>query len=193
MAQKPDKVWIISLGWIFANFLGVAAIGGIRFTPLTAIPGILVSSLLIGLPIGLAQWIALRRVAPISVLWVLTISAGLILGHVVTPILGGILGFLDDESVLLLTLIYTSIGALVGMAQWLLLRAHFNRSMIWLLANAAGFGLGIAIVLITNLINQSGIASIILVTFVYTITTGAVISWLSGSNRKSERILFNTA
>jgi hypothetical protein len=193
MAQKPDKVWIISLGWIFANFLGAAAIGGIRFTPLTAIPGILVSSLLIGLPIGLAQWIALRRVAPISVLWVLTISAGLILGHVVTPILGGILGFLDDESVLLLTLIYTSIGALVGMAQWLLLRAHFNRSMIWLLANAAGFGLGIAIVLITNLINQSGIASIILVTFVYTITTGAVISWLSGSNRKSERILFNTA
>ena len=193
MAQRPDKVWIVSFRWIFANILGVAVIGGIRFTPLTAIPGILVSDLLIGLPIGLAQWIALRRVAPISVLWVLTISAGLVLGHVVIPMLGEILGFLDDESVLLLTLLYTCIGALVGMAQWLLLRAHFDRSMIWLPANAAGFGIGIAMVLITNLINQSGIASIILVTLVYAITTGAVISWLSRSNRKSERILYTTA
>lgn len=147
-----------------------------------------------GLPIGLAQWIALRRIAPISFLWVLTISAGFVLAYVtILPMLEGILGFLDDESVLLFTLSYTSIGALVGMTQWLLLRAHFNRSMIWILANAAGLGLGIAIVLITDLIHQSGIASIILVTFAYAVTTGAVISWLSGSNRKSEGILFNNA
>lgn len=194
MAQKPHEVGMVSLGWIIANFLGVAAIGGIRLIPfLMAIPGILVSSLLIGLPIGFAQWIALRRVAPISVLWVLTISVGLMLGLVVGPMLGGIWGFLDDESVLSLTLACTTIGLLVGMAQWLFLRAHFSRSLIWLLVNAAGIGIGIALVLVTNLINQSGMASIILVTFVYATTTGLAISWLSGSNRKSESTLFNTA
>jgi hypothetical protein len=110
----------------------------------------------------------------------------------VSPALGGILGFLDDESVLLLTLIYTSIGLLVGVAQWLFLRAHFNRSLIWLLANAVGFGLGIAIVLVTNLIDESGIASIVLVTFVYAITTGAVISWFLRSKIKSDSILPDT-
>jgi hypothetical protein len=192
MAQKPPKVWNVSLGWIVANFLGVAAIGAIRYTPLTAIPGRYASFLLIGIPISLAQWIALRRVAPISILWVFTIPTSLILGLMVGPALGGILGFLDDESVLLLTLIYTGIGLLVGMAQWLFLRAYFNRSLIWLLASAVGFGLGIAVILVTNLIDQSGIASIILVTFVYAITTGAVLSWFSGSNRKSERLMFNT-
>ena len=193
MAHKPVKTWIVSLAWIFANFLGVAAIGAIRFTPLTAIPGKFVSSLLIGLPIGLAQWIALRRVAPISALWVFTIPSALILGLMVGPMFDGPLGFLDDESVLLLALMYTCIGALVGIAQWLLLRAHFNRSIIWLLANAAGLGLGVAFLLITDLINQSGLASIIVVTLVYAVTTGAVISWLSGSNSKSENILFRTA
>jgi len=110
----------------------------------------------------------------------------------VSPILGGLLGFLDDESVVLLTLMYASIGALVGLAQWLLLRAHFNWSMVWLPASAAGLGLGLAFVLLTDLINQSGIASIVVVTFLYAITTGAVISWLSGSNRKLENVLFST-
>ena len=91
MARKLYEVRGVILGWVIANFLGVAAIGVlILILPfLKSIPGMLVSSLIIGLPIGFAQWIALRRVAPISILWVLTISAGLILGLVVGPILAG--------------------------------------------------------------------------------------------------------
>jgi hypothetical protein len=172
--------------------LGVAAIGGLTLIPfLTSIPGVLVSSLIIGLPIGFAQWIALRRVAPISVLWVLTVSAGLLLGLVAIPILGGIWGSLDDESVLSLTAAYTTIGLLVGMAQWLFLRGHFTKSLAWLLGSAVGLGLGIGLVLVSNLIHQSGIASIILVAFVYAIATGLVISWLPSSHRKTESNLVN--
>ena len=54
--------------------------------------------LIIGVPIGFAQWIALRRAASISILWVLSISAGLLMGLELIPILGGIWGFADDES-----------------------------------------------------------------------------------------------
>src|SRR5512139_917233 len=103
MAPKLYQVGRVILGWIVANLLGVAAIGvlGLVVPFLKSIPGMLVSSLLIGLPIGFAQWIALRRVAPISILWVFTISAGLLLGLVVnkSPIPALLGGFLDDESV----------------------------------------------------------------------------------------------
>ena len=192
MARKLYEVGGVILGWIVANLLGVAAIGALSLIPfLTSIPGILVSSLIIGLPIGFAQWIALRRVAPISILWVLTISAGLLLGLVVSPILGGIWRSLDDESVLSLTAAYTTIGLLVGMAQWLFLRGHFTKSLVWLLSSAVGLGLGTGLVLVSNLIHQSGIVSIILVALVYAIATGLVISWLPASHRKTESNLVN--
>jgi len=193
MARKLYEVGGVILGWIVANLLGVAAIGALSLIPfLTSIPGRLVSSLSIGLPIGFAQWIALRRVAPISILWVLTISAGLLLGLVVSPILAGIFwGFLDDESVLSLTAAYTTIGLLVGLAQWLFLRGHFTKSLVWPLSSAVGLGLGTGLVLVSNLIYQSGIISIILVVLVYAIATGLVMSWLPASHRKTESNLVN--
>ena len=192
MARKLYEVRGVILGWIVANLLGVAAIGALSRIPfLTSIRGMPVSSLIIGLPIGFAQWMALRRVAPISILWVLTISTGLLLGLVVSPILGGIWGFLEDESVLSLTAAYTTIGLLVGLAQWLFLRGHFTKSLVWLLSSAVGLGLGTGLVLATNLIYQSGIVSIILVALVYAIATGLVISWLPASHRKTESNLVN--
>jgi hypothetical protein len=194
MARKLYEVGRVILGWIVANLLGVAAIGVlVLILPfLTSIPGMLVSSLIIGLPIGFAQWIALRRVVPISILWTLTISAGLLLGLVVinSPI-SGIWGFLEDESVLSLTAAYTTIGLLVGLAQWLFLWGHFTRSLVWPLSSAVGLGLGIGLVLASNLIHQSEIISIILVFFVYTIATGLVKSWLPASHRKTESNLVN--
>ena len=195
MARKLYQVGGPILDWIAANFLGVAAIGVLGFVApfLKSIPGMLVSCLLIGLPIGFAQWIALRRVAPISILWVLTISAGLLLGLVVVnspiPVLPW--GFFDDESVLSLTAAYTTIAFFVGLAQWLLLRGHFTKSLVWLLSSAVGLGLGTGLVLVSDLINQSGLVSIILVVLVYAIATGFVISWLRASHRKTESNLVN--
>jgi hypothetical protein len=193
MARKLYEVGGVILGWTVANFLGVAAIGALVFVLpfLKAIPGMLVSSLLLGVPIGMAQWIALRRVAPISILWVLTVSAGLLLGLVVVnaPMSFLPLGFLDDESVLSLTAGCTTIGFLVGLAQWVLLRGHFARSLVWLLGSAAGLGLGIALILVSDLINQSGFVSIILVALVYALATGLVVSWLRASRRNAGRSL----
>jgi hypothetical protein len=187
MARRLFEVGGVTLGWIIANFLGVAAIEAfiLIYPFLRFIPRRLLSTLSIGLPIGIAQWVALRRVAPISILWVLTIPAGLLLGVEVGPILGGIWGFADDESVLAMTVSAANFGLLFGLVQWLFLRPHFAKSGIWLLGSAAGLGLGISLVLVSNLIDY-GLLSIIVVTLVYAIATGLVISWLRASHRKSE-------
>ena len=194
MAQRLQSVARVIFGWIVANLLGAAATGVLVFIfpSLMSIPGMLVSSLVIGFPIGLAQWMALRRVAPISILWALTVSAGLLLGLVVinSPI-AGIWGFLGDESVLALTAACTTIGLLIGLAQWLFLQGHFTRSLVWPLSSAVGLGLGIWLVLATNLIDRSGIFSIILVFLAYTMATGLVKSWLPALRKKTESHLPN--
>ena len=192
MVRTPREARTVILGWIIANMLGVAAVGALGFIPfLTSIHGILASTLIIGLPIGLAQWLALRRVAPISILWVLTVSAGLSLGLVAGPIVAGIWGVSDDESVLTLTTVVTTIGLLVGMAQWLLLRGRLAKSLVWLLSSAVGLGLGTGLVLSTNLINQSGVGSGIVVVAVYAIATGTVVARLPALQRKTEGNLIN--
>jgi hypothetical protein len=194
MSRKLLKVGGVILGWVIANLLGAAATRAlvVVFPFLMSIRGLLVSPLLIGLPTAFAQWLVLRRVARISILWVLTISAGLILGVVVGPILAGAFwGFLDDESVLAMTAYCTAIGLFVGLAQMLFLVGHFARSWVWPLSSAVGFGLGIALVLASNLIDQSGTVSTILVILVYAIVTGLAVSWLPASRRKTESKLVN--
>jgi hypothetical protein len=193
MARKLYEVGIVILVWFVANLLGVAASGALSLILpfLVSIHGMLVSSLIIGIPIGFAQWIALRRVVPISILWVITISVGLFLGLVVIPILGRIWGFHDDESVLSLTAAYTTIGLLVGLAQWLFLPGQFTKSLVWPLSNAVGLGLGFGLVLASNLIYRSGIISFFLVALVYAIATGLVISWLPARRKQTESNLVN--
>ena len=194
MARKLFEVGGVILGWIAANLLGVAILGAlILFVPFVrSASGRLATSLVIGLPIGIAQWIALRRVAPISILWVLTISAGLLLALVVGPILGGILGgSLDDESLLAMAASGATIGLCVGLLQWLFLQGHFTKSLVWPLSSAVGFGLGITLILVAELIDRSGEISAILVALVYAIATGFAISWLRASHRKAERPLAN--
>jgi hypothetical protein len=195
MARIVNELRKPFLGWVAANFLGVVALGAIiLILPfLKFIPGRLVSTLIIGLPIGFAQWIALRRIAPISILWALTISAGLHVGLMVvnSPMPSGLWKFLDDESLLSMTLATAIIGLLVGCVQWFFLRGHFAKSLIWLLSSAAGLGLGTSLVLASNLINQSGEISIILVVLVYTIATGLAISWMPVFESKADSHLVN--
>ncbi|MFN2187253.1 MAG: hypothetical protein ACK2T3_00650 [Candidatus Promineifilaceae bacterium] len=179
------------LVWIVANFLGVAAVGGLSLIPfLTSIHVRWVPFLLIGLPIGFVQWVALRRIAPISILWVLTISAALPFGLAVTPLVTQIWGNIDDESALAMTAFVTTIGLFIGFAQWLVLRRHFSKSLVWLLSTAVGLGLGFAFILGTNLIDH-GLTSIILVTLVYSIVTGLTILWMQVSGTEIDSNLAN--
>lgn len=189
MAPKLYQIGLVILGWFVVNLLGAAAVAALSLILpfLKSLPAMLVDSLIIGLPIGLAQWLALRHVAPISILWILTISVGLFLGLMALPTLGGIWGFLDDESVLALAAGFATIALFVGLAQWLCLRGQFNRSWVWPLSSAVGLGLGTSLVLATNLVGRSDLLSIILVTLVYAVATGLVISWQPARRMKGSR------
>ncbi len=182
MERNPHKAWGVILAWSIANLLGVAGIGAVTllFPFLATIRGTFVSSLIIGLPIGIAQWVALRRYARISWLWILTIPVALLLQLQVATsgVLGGIWGFVDDESVLFLTAGYATLGMLVGLLQWFLLRGRFARSIVWILSSSVGLGLGTGLVLATNLVDQSGLLSILLVVLVYATATGSTLSWM---------------
>jgi hypothetical protein len=184
MAREPYGARNLFVAWFVANFLGVAAVGALSLIPfLTSIRGRLVSTLIIGLPIAFAQWMALRRIAPISGIWVITISAGLLMG-IDNPILG-MWGFLDDESILGLTAGAATFAFLLGLAQWLFLRDRFPRSLVWPVASAVGLGLGIGLALASNLMNQ-GLVPITIVTLVYSAVTGLAISWIYLADERVE-------
>jgi hypothetical protein len=171
------------LGWILANLLGVAALGAlIVILPfLTTIPGMVASALIIGLPIGLAQWIALRRLAPISFLWIFTISIGLLLGLVILRAVPKV----DDESIAALTAGVAVMGFTTGLIQWFLLRRQFTKSLVWLLGSTVGISLGPVLVLASGLIDQSGFISVILVLLLYATATGLALEWIRGHDDHS--------
>lgn len=184
MARQPTGARNLILSWVVANLLGVAAIGALSLIPfLTSFRGRLVSTLIIGLPIGFVQWMALRRVAPVSAIWVITISVGLLMG-IDSPLLG-MWAFLGDESIPGLTAGAATFAFLVGLAQWFLLRGRFARSLVWPVASAVGLGLGIGLGLASNLMNQ-GLVPIILVTLVYSAVTGLAISWMYLAGERGE-------
>lgn len=189
MPRKISETAIVILGWFVANSLGVAAVAAVPLILpfLTSIRGFLFSSLVIGTLIGFAQWIALRRVASISWLWILTIPVALPVSLGV--INSGILGVLEDESVLSLTATYTFTGFLVGLTQWLLLRTQFSNSFVWVIASSVGLGLGFGLALASDLIDQYGFFTAILVILVYSTATGLVLSLLPSLNRESENRL----
>lgn len=178
--EEGHSAWAVIVGWFIANLLAAAALSLLRFIYHLMFPfhvGMLVSSMISGLPIGLAQWIALRRVAPVSTLWILSVSVGLpaALLTLNNPVFLGAFGFMGNESIMALTLGYVVVGLLVGLIQWMILRGHFAASFIWPLVSSVGLGTGLGIVLASDLIYRSGIASIVLVVLVYAFATGLVI------------------
>ena len=141
MSMEIEEVRGSFLGWILANLLGVAALGAlIVILPfLTTIPGMVASTLIIGLPIGIAQWIAIQRLAPVSILWIFTISIGLLLALVILRSVPNSMGELvDDESIAALTAGVALMGFTTGLIQWFLLRRHFTKSLVWLLGSTQG-------------------------------------------------------
>jgi len=174
------------LTWLLANILGFGALGAsaLVFPAILGRSGFFTTAFFMAIPISLVQWIALRRILPTPVLWILTISIGILLAFL---ILEGIpdgfwqvLG--DDESIAALTAGYLVLGLAVGLPQWLILRRQLMRSSVWLLGSSMGASAGLWIILVTDLISQSGSISYIVVVLVYSIITGLTLAGLLAYN-----------
>jgi hypothetical protein len=181
--------------WILANMLAFTAlaVGSFILPALISIPGIAPTVLTISLPFSFMQWVALRRIFPISRWWILTIPLGMALAVFVfqhPPAWLGLLG--DDESTAVITALYLVLGLAIGLPQWLILRRHFTSSSIWLLGSSAGVALGSWFVLSTGLINQSEFVSYLLLFLVYAIITGLVLIRMLDKHIQPPTRLLNT-
>jgi len=147
------------------------------------------------LPISLAQWIALRRILPTSGLWILTIPIGILLAFLILKEIpdGFWQVFGDDESIAALTAGYLVLGFAVGLPQWLILRRQLIRSSVWLFGSSMGAGAGLWIILVTELVNQSGTLSYIVATLAYSIITGLTLAGLLAYNGHAQANLVYTS
>jgi hypothetical protein len=180
--------------WIFANILGFGALGVslLVFPSLRSIPGIIASTLIIAIPISLAQWIALRRILQTSILWVLTIPIGLLLAILIIRVIPvGLWQVVDDESIAGLTASGLVPGLTIGLPQWLILRRKLSRSSFWLLGSSIGVAASFWLILVTGLINQSGVMSFIVGALVYSFVTGLTLSGLLVYHNQSQADLIS--
>jgi hypothetical protein len=88
--------------------------------------------------------------------WVIASAVGMLLGPAIfallraVPFVRSVLS--DNDSPLIVQFMSTIalMGASLGFAQWLVLRRHLTNSGWWVLASAAGYGLGSEVTLIAN-------------------------------------------
>ncbi|UCF26912.1 MAG: hypothetical protein JSW42_09685 [Chloroflexota bacterium] len=177
--RKPFLIWVI------ANMLGFGVLGIVLvlFPSLMSIPGMFASTLIISIPIAIAQWIALRQLFSVSILWILTVPVGFLLvifiirehPELLLPIAA------DDESPIAFAMIFFQLGLVIALPQWLLLRRHLPNSSIWLLGSSLGLALGFWLVLVTELFDKSPVISSIIAILFYAVSTGLILSWLLGN------------
>jgi hypothetical protein len=189
MSKQSSYLGRQFLIWIFANILGFGALGAslLVFPSIMSVSGIVSSTFIITIPIALAQWIALRSILRTSIFWILTIPTGLLVFILINRvILDGVWQTVDDESIAALTASYLLVGFLIGLPQWLILRRQLPISSIWLLGSSIGIAAAFWIILVTDLVDMSGVASYIVGALVYSIVTGLVLSGLLAYQNHSQ-------
>ena len=194
MSQFSSEIRNAFMTWSIANILGFSIPPLIMFLvpSLTAISGLLSTTLLISMPLSITQWAALRRTLPVSILWIFSIPASiLVLVLIVREMPESYWGFVDLESLAALIAISFLIGLMIGLPQWLILRRKSAQSSIWLLGSALGLGLGASIVIATDLVNISGILAYIIAVLIYIIATGITLSWLVMHREQPEEPVIN--
>lgn len=171
--------------WTGATAVGVAGMLLLLLVvPALGFTGLLSAVWLIFLPIGLAQWLFLRRLTGCSPLWIPTLSVGIsAAAFLFSRLPESLWGVVDDESILTLTIMFALMGATVGLLQWPLLRRELSRAAWWIAASALGLGLGFGLALGTDLINRSENAAYLLVLITYCMVTGLALAWLLGQGR----------
>ena len=180
--------------WFCANILGFGALGAsiLVFPSILGISGFFITTFIIAIPISLAQWIALRRILQTSILWILTIPIGMPLSFLILRVIPAGLWFdADDDSLVAMTSMLLVTGLIIGLLQWIIFRRQLVRAAIWLLGSAIGVAGSFWVILVTDLIDQSGIISYIIVALVYSSVTGLFLSGLLAYNNQSQPSLAN--
>ncbi len=151
MADKRSSLggWPLLAGWILASSCGWAAgltagmslslaVSRVTWLNVNEDRFFAYATLIsLGLTIGAAQSVLMRRHLPRPILWL----AATLIGHLVCLViiaggnLVGLAGVGVWDDVVLLGLV----GIAIGTCQWSILRRHYRRAGWWVVATAAGF------------------------------------------------------
>ncbi len=135
--------WTFLLWWMLANTVGGAIIGaleegGFQF---------FATLFLTGFVLGIAQWLVIRPYIGHTGWWVIASSVGWFLGILLNIMATGILNYIVQLlwavgglwEVFWLNLVHEPVtAAVLGVAQWFVLRRHIQHAGRWILASAVG-------------------------------------------------------
>ena len=139
--ERANGGWRAWLEWVLASAVSGAVtmtVTGALITAGSADAGVVVAlfGILIGVSLGITQWLVLRRQFPRAYRWVLASALGGlavgVLGLAMGEAVGGPLGG-------------AVIGAALGSMQWLVLRRLTSRAYVWVVASILGFALGLSV------------------------------------------------
>ena len=161
------------VGWIIGYAINNLIITVFNFTEEAVTQGdrpeLIIASILalisMGLSVGLAQWLVLRREVPASTLWVPATTLGFAVG-------------------IWFGLAFMGLGT--GLAQWWVVRKTFSKgswwptisAVIWPLGYLAGGAVGGALIPVTNSQLLAGGIGILVTGLIVGAVTGAVLLWM---------------
>jgi hypothetical protein len=123
------------LGFPLGGLAGLGAAGAV-----TGVPQALIGGAATGAVVGLAQWLVLRQRLPVTPWWIAMTAAGMSVGLALGV---GLLGIDTAGATLPLRGLVT--GAVIGLAQYLALRAITDRAPVWAAVVALGWAAGWAV------------------------------------------------
>jgi hypothetical protein len=126
--RQPSFEWTTWVQWILATTLGWI-VGLAIFNEFG-----------VGLGVGVAQWLVLRRLGPTTVWWTFGSAAGWIAGWVII-----VSGFLLPPGVTGLNSVLSGLilGTTTGIGQWLVLRRLVYGAGWWIFASIVGWTVGL--------------------------------------------------
>jgi hypothetical protein len=136
-ASTTRADWGLGLLWVLGTVVGWI----VGFTLCEAFNDFLESlsadGVIIGTAVGLGQWLALRRSLPGSAWWIVAtligFGVGKLLGDAIAEQISGTLGYVLSGA---------AIGAVLGVAQWVVLRRHVGEAWWWVVASAVAWAVG---------------------------------------------------
>ena len=138
----------------------------------------------IGISMGITQWLLLRKVFDVSLFWLYSVAIGFIIIELIAGIIlwklninRGELSFIEFNA-LAHALILAITGLLIGMIQLPLLRKHYSGSVYWVIASTLAWGISILITVIDQESELALLITFIIGAFLYGAITGATLMWI---------------
>ncbi|XGV97910.1 MAG: hypothetical protein ACAF41_03045 [Leptolyngbya sp. BL-A-14] len=140
--------------------LGIVFIAGAIINALgteSAVAVFHITGLLEGLVLGMAQWLVLHRYVKHIKAWVVVTAIAVMIAWLIGLQISALMVFpmilnttltaaMKAQTLLKgVFLLGAWVGAVLGFAQWLVLRAHIHRAALWIAANALAWALGLVV------------------------------------------------